>query len=140
LNERRDIGQLAFVGPDGKPDWRDEAEFASGVGNGNPNLRLVFLQACETALADPRAKISGVAMRLAYKQVPAVIAMQAKVKNQVANTFAGTFYDALWHQVPIDYAVREGREAIRIMEGPSVRDKLAFGIPVVYLSSYLGLI
>jgi hypothetical protein len=67
---------------------------------------------------------------LAARNIPAVVAMQAKVKNIVANTFATAFYKSLGEQKPIDRAVRAGREAIR--EGPD-RVKLAFGVPVLYL-------
>ena len=105
-----------------------------------PNLRLVFLQACESARSDPRANVSGVAMRLALQNIPAVIAMQSKVQNQVANAFAVRFYEMMDHDVPIDWAVKEARAAVERMNELTPSQKLAFGTPVVYLSSYRALI
>jgi hypothetical protein len=105
----------------------------------HPDLRLVFLQACESALADPRANISGVAMQLAHQNIPAVIAMQAKVQNGVANAFAAKVYSMLSRRLPIDLAVKAGREEIGNIQGLSESQKLAFGVPVVYLSNYGGL-
>jgi hypothetical protein len=134
----KEIGELAFVDSNGKADWISERTFAKGVGGGA--LRLVFLQACESALADPRANISGVAMRLAHQQVPAVIAMQSKVQNLVANKFAVRFYGMLGDGVPIDWAVKEARDEVGRMKGLTESQKLAFGTPVVFLSSYGGLI
>jgi hypothetical protein len=136
--KRRDTGELAFVGDDGTEQWVNESRFADAVVN--RNLSLVFLQACESALSDPRANISGVAKLLAQQNIPAVIAMQAKLKNKVANIFAAKFYDMLSQRAPIDLAVKAGREAIGKMGDLSDSQKLAFGIPVVYLNTYDGLI
>jgi hypothetical protein len=66
--------------------------------------------------------------------------MQSKVQNLVANTFAVRFYDMLGNGLPIDWAVKEARDEVGRMKGLTESQKLAFGTPVVYLSSYGGLI
>jgi hypothetical protein len=135
----RNVGQLAFVGDDGKPHWIDEEEFAQAVQH--PELRLVFLQACESGRSDLRVESSGIAKSLILKQVPAVVAMQAKVHNLVANTFARTVYAHLKTGLPIDFAVMRGREAIKDLQDLGASEKkLFFGVPVVYLGTHHGLI
>jgi hypothetical protein len=127
------IGKLAFVGPDGGDDWKRDEEIVQAV-VGNPNLQLVFLQACESALPDPSASVSGVARQLAHLNVPAVVAMQEKVENWVADSFAGKFYETLAKGVPVDLAVKEGVKALTAADTP------AFGVPVLYLGSYARMI
>jgi hypothetical protein len=130
-------GQLAFVGKDGAPEWIDDARFAQAASN-SKDLKLVFLQACESALPDPHSPFSGVARELAIRKIPAIVAMQAKIENEAANTFACAFYRALADGDPVDWAVRKGRDAIHdILER---RRALAFGVPVLYLRSYKRLI
>ncbi len=125
------VGQLAFVGKDGKADWMDDKDFADQVARSR-NLKLVFLQACESGMPDPQASVSGVAMQVASKSIPAIVAMQAKVENNVATRFACQFYDTLKAGKPIDLAVKDGLKAI---EELGDRQKLAFAVPVLYLRS-----
>ena len=125
------VGQLAFVGKDGKADWVDDKDFADQVARSR-NLKLVFLQACESGMPDPQASVSGVAMQVASKSIPAIVAMQAKVENNVATRFACQFYDTLKTGKSIDLAVKDGLKAI---EDLGDRQKLAFAVPVLYLRS-----
>ena len=117
-------------------DWVDN--FAS-LACGSDALKLVFLQACESALADPHTPISAVAHDCADKGVPAVVAMQAKIENRAANEFACKFYETLAEEKPVDYAVKEGREALSELLKRR-EQSLAFGVPVLYLRSYGNLI
>ena len=125
------VGQLAFVGKDGKADWMDDKDFADQVARSR-NLKLVFLQACESGMPDPQASVSGVAMQVASKSIPAIVAMQAKVENNVATRFACQFYDTLKAGKSVDLAVKDGLKAI---EDLGDRQKLAFAVPVLYLRS-----
>jgi hypothetical protein len=124
-------GQLAFVGKDGKKDWMDDKDFADLVAKSR-NLKLVFLQACESGMPDPQASVSGVALQVASKLIPAIVAMQARVENDVAIQFACQFYDTLKTGLPIDLAVKEGLKAIKDIGD---KQKLAFAVPVLYLRS-----
>jgi CHAT domain-containing protein len=127
-------GELAFVGKDGKADW--VANFAR-VAAESKELKLVFLQACESELSDPHTPMSGLASQCAHHNVPAVVAMQAKIRSDVAATFASAFYTALAINEPIDCAVLKGRQAIEEMVK---KPAAAFAVPVLYLRSYERLI
>jgi len=128
-------GQLAFVGADGRKDWWDDEDFARAVA-AVKGVKLVFLQACESALPDPYIGISGVARMVAHRDIPAVVAMQYKVEKEVADMFATTFYQALTQGMPVDLAVKIGRNAISDMQ--QIQSK-AFGLPVLYLRNHEGM-
>jgi hypothetical protein len=123
-------GELAFVGEDATAKWC--SDFAEVAARGN-NLKLVFLQACESDLPDPHTPVSSVARQCAYLNVPAVVAMQAKIENEVASTFVCSFYQELGLGESVDYAVLKGRRAI---SGMLKKQAAAFGVPVLYLRSY----
>jgi hypothetical protein len=124
-------GALAFAEQNGDVDWVTDDEFTR-VANTCKQLRLVFLQACKSALPDPYVSFSGVAQSLAASGVPAVIGMQYRVAASVANEFAVEFYEALLSQRwPISYAVQAARQKLT---GQRSDDRLAFGLPVLYLS------
>lgn len=130
-------GQLAFEDKDGRPQWVDGGEFASTAARSS-KLKLVFLQACESALPYPHLAVSGVAQQIADRTIPAVVAMQYRVEPEIVNTFAEGFYEALVRGEPVDLAVKEGRERMR--EASAAAQRLGFGLPVLYLNSYLGML
>jgi CHAT domain-containing protein len=84
-----------------------------------PTLRLVFLNACETATVtrekglDPFA---GVASAMVMAGLPAVVAMQFPISDQAAITFAQRFYPLLARGHPVDAAVAGARRAIRLAD------------------------
>lgn len=128
----RDEGgvKLAFVASDGTADPIDGATFAEAIASAK-SVRLAVLQACESALPDPHTPVSGVALQLAQKRVPAIVAMQARISNQAADQFSCAFYAALAEGHSVDRAVMRGRQEIKLQ-----RDDQPFGIPVLYLRSY----
>jgi hypothetical protein len=139
-NERKGHSELIFVGNGCTPDPHRDTEFVEAVGKGR---KLVFLQACESGVPGPYASATSVGQLLAHYGIPAVVAMQTKIENIVANEFAAAFYKALSQHKPVDWAVREGREAIQDLSdlsGTLKTLKLAFGVPVLYLRSYEALI
>jgi len=78
-------------------------------------IRLVFLNACETARL-PRTEEGhdpylGVASALIMSGVSAVVAMQFPISDRAAVTFSRTFYAALAAGDPLEAAVAEGRLA-----------------------------
>jgi CHAT domain/Double zinc ribbon len=104
-------------------------------------VRLVVLGGCETARRDGRHVWSGVAAALLRVGIPAVVAMQFKIRDDLAAVFSGTMYEALVEGREVDEAVGLGRAAMRIkaMEnnGPDLRD---WGVPVLYLRSPHGVV
>ena len=131
-NRAERTGRIGLVQEGGAADWVEDTTFAGWLQN-CPSLKLVFLQACESALPDPYRTTSGMAMQLAKKDIPAVVAMQYKIDNQTANNFAHGFYRALAVGQSVDLAVRAGREEIK---GKDESQIYAFGLPVLYLRGY----
>jgi hypothetical protein len=126
-------GELAFLEPSGEIDWVEEGEIARWVAVAD-ELKLVFLQACESALPDPYQAVSGLAQRIASVGIPAVVAMQHQIEVEIANIFAEGFYQGLASGQPIDLAVGSGREKVRDMQRESAQ--FDFGLPVLYLRGY----
>ncbi|MEN6375099.1 MAG: CHAT domain-containing protein [Smithella sp.] len=112
-----------------------ENDFATKVKNNN--LRLVFLQSCESATQDPSTIASGLARRLALQQIPSIIAMQDKIENDVSGEFAEAFYEELAKSRSIDKAVMAGRKEIKEHNDASW---VAFAVPVLYLESQIGML
>lgn len=93
----------------------------------NNRLRLIILNACETAM--------NIAQRLTMWGVPAVVAMQYKISDKAAIAFSKDFYEALVRDATLDAAVTEGRRAIYSGIGRHVRD---WGTPVLFARSSDG--
>jgi hypothetical protein len=129
-------GQLALTDEDGTPAWINDQDFASLV-TANNNLRLVFLQACESALPSQyMTGASGVAAQIASRRIPAVVAMQYSVQAAAADVFADAFYAALVGEkpVPVDVAVHRARRQMSLAASDETRSSLP--LPVVYLFDY----
>ncbi|HSR32677.1 MAG TPA: CHAT domain-containing protein, partial [Anaerolineae bacterium] len=101
------------------------------------SLRLVFLNACDTATVtreqglDPFA---GVASAMVMAGIPAVVAMQFPISDQAAITFSGTFYPLLAQGNPVDVAMAEGRRAIRLGNSRTME----WGTPVLFMRAPNG--
>ncbi len=95
------------------------------------SLRLVFLNACDTARTvggkglDPFA---GVATALVMAGLPAVVAMQFPISDDAAIAFSRTVHLRLAAGEPLDTAVTEGRQAIFAEE----HSTMEWAIPVVF--------
>jgi hypothetical protein len=92
------------------------------------SLRLAILNACEGARTSRLDPFAGTAQTLVQQGIPAVIAMQFEITDDVAGTFAHEFYGAVADGYPIDAAVTEARKAI-FASGHDVE----WGTPVLYL-------
>lgn len=127
-------GSLGFLNEAGDINWVIVDNIVTAL-SGGPQLKLVFLQACESASAYDFESIykgvSGVAQRLSLINIPAVVAMQYKIDNGSANRFAEVFYRALAENKPIDLAVAEGRSTLA-SECDNSRIQ-TFGFPVLYV-------
>jgi len=106
-------GTVCLVGPDGK------TEEVTGTLLGEhlkfPHLRLVFLNACDTATIPRRNgqdAYRATATALVMAGVPAVIAMQTPIYDQPAIELSASFYARIAARDPVDAALAEGRLAI----------------------------
>jgi len=94
-----------------------------------PSLRLVVLNACESARTGPASLLAGVASALVLGGLPAVVAMQARVSDGAALAFSRVFYQRLAASDSLDAAVTEGRQAIHSMDPSSFE----WATPVVFM-------
>jgi len=93
------------------------------------SLRIAVLNACRTGElpgevdGDP---LSGVAAALSVAGVPVVVAMQIPVTDSMAIEFSEAFYSALRSGLPVEAAVAQGRQVVRL-SSPE------WATPVLYL-------
>jgi hypothetical protein len=92
-------------------------------------VRLAVLGACETGRRGDECAWSGIAPALARVNIPAVVAMQYKIKDSNAISFIRAFYKNLAEHHSIDQAMSAGRNAVSIRNSPDDRD---WGVPVLY--------
>lgn len=128
FDEKSGQGGLWFASASGKASWVGGALLASHLAD-LPSLRLVFLNACETARANAQAPYAGVAPALLRSGIPAVLAMQLPIRDRSALAFSRTVYHRLASGDPIDVAVTEGRLAI----ARGSEDMLEWGTPALFL-------
>jgi len=111
------------------------AELLKGKG-----IRLVVLGACETGRRDGRNVWSSVVASLLKAGIPAVVAMQFKIVDNLAAAFSGALYRALVAGFTVDEAVAMGRAAIRVEALQGQPDIPDWGVPVLYLRVPSGII
>jgi len=75
-------------------------------------LRLIVLNACQTARVDASDPFSGMAQGLIQQEATAVVAMQFPISDGAATAFTGEFYSALADGLPVDQAVSSARKRI----------------------------
>lgn len=143
FDEQTGQGALAFERK-ADPGEARTRDLVSGTSLGmvlrdEPTLRLVFLNACETAVAeegtiDRHDPFAGVASAIVMAGAPAVVAMQAPIPDDVAIRFSGTVYELLSAGYPVESAVTAGR---RIVEP---EPDYAWATPVLFMRSDDGVI
>ena len=126
-------GVLYFAGGNGTSLPVSGALLASHLA-GLYSLRLVFINACDTARSNARAPFAGVSTALLRAGLPAVVAMQRPIPDGSALEFSRVVYRRLATGDPIDAAVTEGRLAIARGRGAL----LEWGTPVLFLRAEDG--
>lgn len=103
---------------------------------GNP-IRLVVLNACQTAQTSDSDISMGVAQGLVRIGVPAVIAMQFRILDESAIDFTREFYTTLADTFQVDRAVSEARQNmfINLESG-----RIDWGIPVLFMRKDDGIL
>lgn len=76
------------------------------------SIRLVFLNACESARTKTSDALAGTAQRLVMLGLPAVIAMQSVISDQASIILSHEFYRAIADNYEIDAALAEARKAV----------------------------
>lgn len=113
------VGHGEFAGDAGHLVFEDERGAADMVSAHRLSyflrdtpIRLLFLNACRTAIPSMSNAPLGVAQAALAAGVPAVIAMQDVVRDDLAARFAREFYQALADGSPLEACVAEGRRAV----------------------------
>ncbi|WP_292390370.1 tetratricopeptide repeat protein [Methanosarcina sp. UBA5] len=94
-------------------------------------IRLVVLSSCESAKGSNKKAFGDLASMLSKRGIPAVVAMQYSVLDDVATKFAYHFYRAIASGKPVDLALKEARLVMKNLENGNGLD---FATPVLYLS------
>lgn len=74
--------------------------------------RLVVLNACRIAQADPADWVGGIAQAFSDAGARAVISMQADIESAAAVAFTQSFYESLAHGLAVDECVAAARSAL----------------------------
>ncbi|HII00119.1 TPA: tetratricopeptide repeat protein [Methanosarcinaceae archaeon] len=122
-------GHLVFEAEDQKArliDNRTLSDLFSERG-----IQLVVLSSCESAKGSNKEAFGDLASMLSRRRIPAVVAMQYSVIDDVATKFAYTFYKTISDGKPVDRALKEARI---VMKNSEKSNGLDFATPVMYLS------
>ena len=101
------------------------------------SIRLVFLNACQTAVTSGTEAFLGVAQSTVRAGLPAVVAMQFDIPDASAANFARAFYGSLAEGFPVQAAVTEGRKAVLATTGPDFKD---WATPALFMRSPTGVL
>ncbi|KAA6223726.1 CHAT domain-containing protein [Streptomyces albofaciens JCM 4342] len=97
----------------------------------SPQLRLVVLNACESATSGAEGVFSSTAAKIMREGVPAVVAMQYEITDPAALAFAPSFYTGMARGLPVDRAMTLARESVKM----TLPGSLEWATPVLFLRS-----
>ena len=100
-------------------------------------VRLVVLNACETAKTSTYDAFLGVAPTLVNAGIPAVVAMQYPIPDTSAVIFSEEFYRSLSINYQVDAAIKDARIAMAARIGVNRTD---WSIPVLFMRSPDGVL
>jgi hypothetical protein len=129
FDEDMESGFIELSGDDGRAHQVPAADLARWVYE-NPELRLVVLNACESATTGAAGAFSSTAAKLLREGVPAVVAMQYEISDPAALAFATVFYEGVARGIPVDRAVTVAREHVKM-----TFQSLEWATPVLFLAS-----
>jgi hypothetical protein len=135
---RDDEALVQLNSRDGAIEYVNDEHF-SGLFQNHPTMKLVVLNSCKGAELSPRSPFVGMAPQLLRKGIPAVVAMQYAVADDVAVLFAREFYRSLfrgWGRGRIEVAISHARERVAA-EFPDDRDIAA---PVLFMRAREGIL
>jgi WD40 repeat protein len=133
FDEERGEGFLAMADENGGTHRLGASDLGLLLRN-QRSLRLVVLNACDSARASAGDAYSSTAAMLMRRGVTAVVAMQYEISDDSAIDFARGLYAAVAHRFPADQAVSRARIDIKL----NPRHNLEWVIPVLYLRSPRG--
>lgn len=126
-------GYIALADEAGQPELRNANELADLLAD-HPTLKLVVLNACESAEGSALDLTSSMAATLVARGFPAVAAMQTTVSDRAAIEFARSFYRAISNRLPVDAACVEARKAMHL----TASHTLEWVTPTLYMRAEDG--
>ena len=126
FDQASSTGQLILEDENQKSDPLDARSLGQLLSGST--VRLVFLNACDTAQTASRTDAYGVADVLVKAGVPAVVAMQTAVRDDYAILFAKQFYSGVTQGLLLDDCVVDGRRTVWLKAGSGSFD---WAIPVL---------
>lgn len=125
-----DSGWLLMEGADGSQRRVANEKFVQLLERRGESLRLVFLSACQSAVAPRQEGYADLAPRLLEAGIPAVVAMQFSVLDRSAMELGAAFYQGAAGGEDLDRAMVEARSRLA-QEG---QNRVDFATPVLFLS------
>jgi hypothetical protein len=129
FDEATNIGYLLFQDDAGRPIQLSASSFLNIVRG--RDIRVVFLNACETGYGKQADYNRGVAMALARDGIPAVVANQYSVIDRSASLFSLHFYACLAKGLKIGDAMREARIALEHLGV----ERMDWAVPVLFANN-----
>lgn len=129
FDKEGDEGYIQLSGDDGSAKRFHASDFRRLIER-SPHLRLVVLNACESAVSGSDNVFTSTAASLVEAGVPAVVAMQYEITDLAAITFSSAFYERIAEGTPVDRAVTLAREEVKVRLG-----SLEWATPVLFLAS-----
>ncbi|MFE1879032.1 CHAT domain-containing protein [Streptomyces diastatochromogenes] len=129
FDEERNSGYIQLSGDDGAARRLYASDF-DRLTTDSPSLRLIVLNACESAASNSGDIYTSTAANLVRAGVPAVVAMQYKITDKAAFTFSSAFYERIAEGSPVDKAVTLAREEVKM-----THSSLEWATPVLILAS-----
>jgi hypothetical protein len=109
-------GYLALVDSNTGGTWKIyDARFAS-IFLGDDHLGLVSLATYKSAISELPRSFLGMPPQIVQKGVPAVVAMQYRVRVTTAQIFLEEFYGAVADRRSVDWAVQWARNQVSIAQ------------------------
>ncbi len=137
--EEEQEGSLVLV-EDASSARREPAYLQAGILAKKLSLggvRLAYLGACESSRVGGVSPWTGIAPALIAGGVPAVVAMQYRVDDDMATVFSRAFYTNLLDGLTVDEAITAGRIAVFSQSG---EDGVQWGVPTLYLRAENGVL
>lgn len=130
-----DEGVVALTSEDGCASLLTATQLGRCLAD-HRSLRLVFLNACDSARSGGRDILSSTASILVTRGIPAVLAMQYGITDKAAIELARAFYETIAEGSSIDSAVVEARKAVSF----EVANTVEWCTPVLYMRAADGVL
>jgi tetratricopeptide (TPR) repeat protein len=130
-------GHFAFEDERGKSDLQPGSTIVNDA-LANRGVQCVFVSGCQTAQAPEVRAVNGICQGLVNRGVPLAVGWAASILDDVATTFADTFYAEISAGTPIDRAVTQARRAAHDLctgRGDEEVVDVSWTLPVLYAAT-----